>query len=200
MAQVNKPNTFSANTTISSSAVNDNFDTIYDEFNGNISEANLADSAVTEDKVASGAVTAGKIAAGAVEPDKLGLGQQTATVATDQNTTSTSATDLATVGPSVTVTVPASGQVLIGAQATYANTNGTAALLLTFAASGANTSSGTEIVRDRCVSVSQVIGLNGTLLVTGLTPGSTTFKLQYQTTAGTATIGNRKIWVLPLGS
>lgn len=71
MAQVNKPNTFSANTTISSSAVNDNFDTIYDEFNGGISEANLADSAVTEDKLANSAVATAKIADDAVTAAKV---------------------------------------------------------------------------------------------------------------------------------
>lgn len=71
MANIAKPNTFSANTTISSSQVNDNFDTIYDEFNGNISEANLADNAVTEDKVASNAVTTPKIADTAVTYTKL---------------------------------------------------------------------------------------------------------------------------------
>lgn len=71
MAQVNRPNTYSANTTISSSQVNDDFDTIYDEFNGNISEANLADAAVTEDKIASSAVTTAKIADTNVTSPKL---------------------------------------------------------------------------------------------------------------------------------
>lgn len=52
MANVSKPNTFTANTTISSSQVNDNFDTIYNEFNGNISGANLAAGAVTSSKIA----------------------------------------------------------------------------------------------------------------------------------------------------
>lgn len=61
MSTVSKPNTFSANTVISPSEVNSNFDTIYTEFNGNISAANLATSAVSTAKVADSAVTTAKI-------------------------------------------------------------------------------------------------------------------------------------------
>lgn len=61
MSTVSKPNTFSANTVISPSEVNSNFDTIYNEFNGNISAANLATSAVSTAKVADSAVTTAKI-------------------------------------------------------------------------------------------------------------------------------------------
>lgn len=81
MGTIVKPNTFSASTVISSSEVNDNFDTIYDEFNGNIAAANLATSAVTAAKIATDAVetakikdlnvTTAKIADGAVTSEKL---------------------------------------------------------------------------------------------------------------------------------
>lgn len=71
MATINKPNSFSSNTTISSSEINDNFDTIYNEFNGNISSANLAASAISSTKIASSAITTDKINDTAVTPAKL---------------------------------------------------------------------------------------------------------------------------------
>lgn len=61
MATVSKPNTFTSSTVISPSEVNSNFDTIYTEFNGNISAANLATSAVSTAKIADSAVTTAKI-------------------------------------------------------------------------------------------------------------------------------------------
>ena len=73
MANVSVPNTFSPNTTISSSEVNANFSTIYNEFNGNISAANLANNAVTTAKIADGAVTADKLASGIVDSGWISL-------------------------------------------------------------------------------------------------------------------------------
>lgn len=72
MSTVSKPNTFSANTVISPSEVNSNFDTIYNEFNGNISAANLATSAVSTAKIADAAVTGAKIAANTVTYANVG--------------------------------------------------------------------------------------------------------------------------------
>lgn len=71
MAIVNKPNTFSSNTTISSPEVNSNFDTLYNEFNGSISAANLADDAVTAAKLADNAVVTASIADANVTNAKL---------------------------------------------------------------------------------------------------------------------------------
>ncbi len=71
MSTIVKPNNFSPNTSISSSAVNDNFDVIYNEFNGNISAANLATDAVTTTKIANSNVTTAKIADGNVTTAKL---------------------------------------------------------------------------------------------------------------------------------
>lgn len=66
MGLINKPTTFTANTTAKASEVNDDFDTIYNAFNGNISGANLADGAITTAKIADSAVTSAKIAAGTI--------------------------------------------------------------------------------------------------------------------------------------
>ena len=74
MSNISKPTTFTSNTTISSSAVNDNFDTIYNEFNGGISSANIADNAVATAKIPDSAVTTDKLADGSVTNDKLAGG------------------------------------------------------------------------------------------------------------------------------
>lgn len=71
MGTIAVPNTFSPNTTISSSQVNSNFSTIYNEFNGNIAAANLATGAVTTAKIADSNVTTVKLADGAVTATKL---------------------------------------------------------------------------------------------------------------------------------
>ena len=65
MGTIAKPNTFSANTVMASSAVNADFDTIYNEFNGNINASNLADDAVTAAKIADSAVTPAALMTGA---------------------------------------------------------------------------------------------------------------------------------------
>lgn len=71
MGIINKPNDFTANTTASASEVNDNFDTIYNEFNGSIAAANLATGAVTTAKIADSNVTTAKIADDNVTAAKL---------------------------------------------------------------------------------------------------------------------------------
>lgn len=62
MSIVSKPYTFSPNTTISSSQANANFDTLYNDYNGSISAANLATDSITTAKIADSNVTTAKIA------------------------------------------------------------------------------------------------------------------------------------------
>lgn len=71
MSIINKPNTFSPNTSISSSQVNSNFDTLYNDYNGSISAANLASNSVTTAKIADANVTTAKIADSNVTTAKL---------------------------------------------------------------------------------------------------------------------------------
>lgn len=71
MSSIAKPFTFSPNTTISSSQMNSNFDTIYNDYNGGISAANLATGAVTTAKIADLNVTTAKIADNAVTAAKI---------------------------------------------------------------------------------------------------------------------------------
>jgi len=67
MASITKPNTFSAGTTASASEVNDNFDTIYNDYNGNITNANIAAAAAIADTKLAQLTTANKVAATAIE-------------------------------------------------------------------------------------------------------------------------------------
>lgn len=71
MGVIVKPNTFSANTTISSSQMNANFDTIYNDYNGGIAAANLATDSVTTAKIADSNVTTAKIADSNVTTAKI---------------------------------------------------------------------------------------------------------------------------------
>lgn len=71
MSTISKPYTFSPNTTASSSQVNADFDTIYNDYNGNISAANLATGAVSTAKIADGAVTTDKLNDASVTNAKL---------------------------------------------------------------------------------------------------------------------------------
>lgn len=79
MGSISKPYTFSPDTTASSSQVNADFDTIYNDYNGNISATNLAASAVTTAKIADSNVTTAKIADSNVTTAKIAADAVTAT-------------------------------------------------------------------------------------------------------------------------
>lgn len=90
MSTISKPHTFSPNTTISSSQMNSNFDTLYNDYNGGINASNLASSSVSTAKIADSAVTTDKINDGAVTNEKLSseagfveMGRQTLSSASD---------------------------------------------------------------------------------------------------------------------
>ena len=52
MSTITKPNTFTAGTTIRAAQVNSNFDTIYNDYNGNITNANIkSDAAIVGSKL-----------------------------------------------------------------------------------------------------------------------------------------------------
>lgn len=105
MSNVSKPNTFSANTTISASEVNDNFDTIYNEFNGSISAANLATDSVTTAKIADSNITTAKIADANVTAAKLAdMGTDTTATTTGITSITTNVLQYTKVGNTVLVT------------------------------------------------------------------------------------------------
>lgn len=124
-------------------------------------------------------------------------GLATAAVATSETTASTSYVDLTTTTDTVTVTIGDSGMALVLLQTLSSNTGGTN--YAGFAISGASTVAASDayaIVHSGHASGVQT-QTGSTFLVTGLTAGSTTFKMKYRASAGTSTFANRRIAVIP---
>ena len=136
------------------------------------------------------------IADGAVTTDKLDLSETTDGVDTSQSTTSTSFTNLATAGPAITIDVPASGKIWLSFGANIANSVTGGNSYIALAVSGSNTVSASEtgIYGLSYQSSGNAWGQTGkSFLVTGLTPGSTTFTMKYKVSTGTGTFRNRYI-------
>jgi hypothetical protein len=128
-------------------------------------------------------------------------GAQAAFVATSETTASTTYTDLTTPGPAVTVTVGASGMVMVLIYGQLGNTNVGSQSFISFAASGANTqaaSDGMALGVQIASSAGLGISAGATFLLTGLNPGSTTFTSKYRVTATTGNFSNRRITAIPL--
>lgn len=153
--------------------------------------ANSVDTAAIEDE----AVTGDKI--DFTTMPSAGAGRSY--VSTSQTTTSTSFVGL-TTAQAVTVTVGDSGALLVGISAEAVNNTAHTQSKISFALSGANTSSsdGTRYIYYQAYANNAGGAIAGTFLLTGLTPGSTTATLQFSVTAGTGTFSNRTISALPL--
>ncbi len=120
----------------------------------------------------------------------------TASVVTQQATTSTSYTDLTTVGPAVTVVVPASGMVEVTIDVSATGSANNLYQYVSVALSGANTAAASDSYAAMTPGSLNTAQINSTFLLTGLTPGSTTFTLKYKSAfAGTATFDTRKLTV-----
>ncbi len=117
-----------------------------------------------------------------------------ATVETAQASSSATFADLATAGPSVTATVPGDGvaAIMVGDSENRVQT-GTSALGVVI--SGANTRAADSIAA-QSTSGAQNIALQGGLVLSRLSSGSTTFKLQYQSDGGSNTRYARWLAVL----
>lgn len=132
--------------------------------------------------------------------DALGISSWSyATVATLETTASTSYADLATVGPSVTITVPASGNVMITIGSSQSNAGASGGNLATVAVSGASTVTAATNEAIGILFASGAIGLtveaSRSFVLTGLTPGSSTFKMQYKVLGNTGTWARRWLQV-----
>jgi hypothetical protein len=172
--------------------------TVVNELNGNIDNANIKSAAaIATSKLADDAgITNAKIANSTITASKLNLSPQSAQVDTSETTTSTTFVDLTTVTDTVTVTIGANGLALLFLNCRLLN-SGTNASLVSFVASGANT-----ITAADNIAIINGGGQDHTemyhKLLTGLTVGSTTFKMKYRVSAGTGTFINRRITVIPL--
>lgn len=126
----------------------------------------------------------------------------TAFVATEQSSTSSTYTDLATTTDTVTATVGASGSVLVLLTAAISSNGGnTSSIYASYALSGATTRAADDAYALISTQQSWASFEGGTfILETGLTPGSTTFKMKYRCNGGGATFSswNRRITVIPL--
>lgn len=149
--------------------------------NGDIVTANLANASVTA--------------------DKLGTGAAAAFVATSETTPSNTYADLATVTDTVAVTIGANGVALVSIAAHVAlGTASGESVFVGFAVGGATTIAATDTLAFQYQPwTAGAFGQYGnTFLVTGLAPGSTTFKMKYRVSSNTGTFFNRRIAVVPL--
>lgn len=128
-----------------------------------------------------------------------------ATVATQQTTTSTTYADLATTTDTVTAVIGSSGKALLNLFATITNNTNFAFAYVTFVASGANTiaASDTYAIQFQAFAGNASNAYGASHLLTGLTAGSTVFKLKYRVQtggsgSGTGAFSNRKISAIPL--
>lgn len=117
-----------------------------------------------------------------------------ATVSTTETTTSTTYAFLTTTTDQVTVTIGANGLALVLIECGLFN-SGANDSLVSVDVSGATTIAAADT---RCIrqATTSAMGLGGPFLITGLTAGSTTFKLKYRVAAGTGSFFNRNIAVI----
>lgn len=120
----------------------------------------------------------------------------------NQTTTSTTYTNLATVGPSATCTVGTTGLVLVILYAAISNTNGSTAGYMSVELSGAVSEAASDANSLAYSSFASGAGHRGSAVIpmTPAGPGTITFTAKYRTDGGTATFGDRRIVVIPLGA
>lgn len=117
-----------------------------------------------------------------------------------ETTTSTTYTNLATVGPAVTATTGSRALVFITAD--IDNNTGGNKSLMSFAVTGASTVAADDnnsiMIKAETASSTFIARMSGFRMLTGLTPGSSTFTAKYRVNGGTGTFNERYIFVMPL--
>jgi hypothetical protein len=126
-----------------------------------------------------------------------------ASVLTSESTASQSYGDnLATVGPTVTVTIGNSGMALVhifsamGSNTTSSH-NVYTSFIITQGGSTVQAASDSYAIKYQVYAANASNSLGATFLITGLTPGSTVFKMQYRVDGDTGSWANRRIAVVP---
>lgn len=141
---------------------------------------------------------------GIITPDILATGASTSTVATSQDTISDTYTNLSTAGPAVTLNIGANGLALVIITAELSQNTSTNYAAMSFAVSGATTlaADNSRALYAKYNSTGNVNSdrFSFAILLTGLSPGSTTFTSKYRRIggSGTATFTSRDINVIPL--
>ena len=126
-------------------------------------------------------------------------------VATSQTTTATTYSDLATPGPSVALLeIGSTGKALLAMHSGLANATAGIASFMGFEISGATTLAASDSTAIGFTSATSAVGIRcgSTLILTGLTPGATTFTAKYRMDPGVGpmTAVDRRLAVTPLGS
>lgn len=122
-------------------------------------------------------------------------GAAQADVAPLELTSSRSFTDLTTIGPSVTVSVPASGRVLVTVTAFLGGTASTATMSFTSTGGSGNVTASVA----RSVQAITPMRCSATYLVSGLSTGNHTFTATYRSGDGDIVrFGDRVILVIPM--
>lgn len=191
MSILSKPYTFSPNTTASSSEVNANFDTLYNDYNGGISAANLADNAVTTAKITDLNVTTAKLADGSVSAAKLGystirLGSVTRTTIFSTNT-GTATNPVAVTDMSLSFTLTEAHVVRFTFVAQSLNNSGTNFNILYICQGSADDANSVGSWRYQSTGNGNEVPVNLSTEV-ALNAGSYTFVVAAGTTGGTLTI------------
>lgn len=140
-------------------------------------------------------VTAGALSA--LKTDVLGAD---ATVATDESTSSSSYTDLTTVGPSITLVTGTAVRIHMGCTA-YNSVNPGGNVSIAVAVSGATTIAAADVngcLGHGAFDTNGYVVLSRTFVLSGLTPGSNTFTLQYSVGADTFHFFARDLTVIPV--
>lgn len=146
--------------------------------------------------IADGAITTPKVAAGAIDSSKINLNQAAAAGQTSGAThtvvNDTTFRNISGVS-AITITVGPSGKVLLSAGAYVTlNSGGSEGIFINVNATGANTfdtdgALNTTPNASRIADTGNVFSaVNSTRLLTGLTPGSTTFRIQVRSGGGTS--------------
>lgn len=150
--------------------------------------------------IGAGAIVAASLASASVTPNKLNLAPVTATVATAEATSSTTYANLTTVTDTVTIVIGSNGLAIVSFSSKMSGNTGNEQSFTSFAVSGANSAVATDTrsVVEGAVAGKPFAASSGIFLLSGLTAGSTTFKMQYRTTLGTCTISDRSIFAIPL--
>lgn len=122
---------------------------------------------------------------------------KSANVITAETTTSTSYVQLTTTTDQVTVNVGPSGTVLLTLFCQSSNST-TGINLSAYDISGANTVAASDSTVLSFTTGTGEVGSGAAKLLTGLAPGSTTFKMYYRVNSGTGTFERRNIAAIPL--